>query len=134
MKPDIPTLHKPDILILQRHFLPKLLTTLLASPSITPGSMIRFVKYRLVPLLVGLVFLACSTIALAHGHSDTKSADESHCQLCLVAHTVAHVFWCPPVVLHVAQVEAALQINVSPVFASSQELTPAQGRAPPVAV
>ena len=110
------------------------MTTLLASPSITPSSMIRSVKYRVIPLLVGLAFLTCSTIALAHGHSDAKSGDESHCQLCIVAHTVAHVFWCPPVVLHVTQVEAALHINGSPVLASSQESTPTQGRAPPVAV
>ena len=96
--------------------------------------MIRFIKYRVIPLVVGLAFLACSTVALAHGHSDTKSDDESHCQLCVVAHTVTHVFWCPPVVLHVAPVEAALHISVSQVFASSQESTPAQGRAPPLSM
>jgi hypothetical protein len=86
-------------------------------------------KYRVLALLVGLAFLACSTTALSHGHSG--SIDESHCSFCLTAHAVAHVVFCPPVALHVALIQTALYVGTALVLPSSQRLTPAQGRAPP---
>jgi hypothetical protein len=89
-------------------------------------------KCRVVALLVGLAFLICSTAALSHIHSDSSSEDQSHCSFCLVAHIVAHVVWCPPVVPQIALVQTGLHVSVPPVFPSSQRLTPAQGRAPPV--
>src|ERR1700676_3038481 len=42
----------------------------------------RFARQFLV-FVAALVFLAVSTLALIHGHVDSKSADESHCAMCV---------------------------------------------------
>ena len=35
--------------------------------------------------------MAVSTVALAHGHTDAKSVDESHCAMCMAVHSATHV-------------------------------------------
>jgi hypothetical protein len=60
---------------------------------------------QLLVLLATLVFLAVSTLALTHGHVDSKSADESHCAMCMAVHSATHVVVTPIITLFFTAVE-----------------------------
>jgi hypothetical protein len=82
--------------------------------------------------LVIVALLVLSTAAVAHGHLDAASADESHCPLCIAVHSAKHAVTPPAVGLSFAQVETAVfapPAILSLVFAA---LLLRQGRAPPV--
>ena len=90
----------------------------------------RFGRQALV-LLATLCFLAVSTLALAHGHPDTSSADESHCAMCMAIHSTTHAVATPDITLSFTAVE-------TPFIASPKSLQLAfawptlnQDRAPP---
>jgi hypothetical protein len=117
MKIEVPTVNSTTAVTM---------TELGSSP---PGERLQ---YRILSILLGLAFLVCSTVALAHAHSDLKP-DESHCPICMVAHIVGHVVWCPPAIAQVTLVQSAREIVVPPVLVSSLRLTSTLGRAPPVA-
>ena len=64
----------------------------------------RFARQALV-FLATLSFLAVSTLALAHGHPDAKSADESHCAMCMAMHSTTHAVATPDITLIFTAVE-----------------------------
>jgi hypothetical protein len=64
----------------------------------------RFVRQFLV-FVAALVFLAVSTLALIHGHVDSKSADESHCAMCMAVHSATHAVATPIITLFFTVVE-----------------------------
>ena len=64
----------------------------------------RFARQFLV-FVAALVFLAVSTLALIHGHVDSKSADESHCAMCMAVHSATHVVATPIITLFFTAVD-----------------------------
>ena len=60
---------------------------------------------QVLVLLATLAFLTVSTLALAHGHTGARSADESHCAMCMAVHSATHVVGTPIVLLCIAAVE-----------------------------
>jgi hypothetical protein len=64
----------------------------------------RFPRQVLV-FVATLVFLAVSTLALTHGHGDSKSVDESHCAMCMAVHSATHVVATPIITLFFTVVE-----------------------------
>jgi hypothetical protein len=64
----------------------------------------RFARQVLV-FLVTLVFLVVSTLALTHGHVDSKSADGSHCAMCMAVHGATHMVATPSMTLFFTAVE-----------------------------
>ena len=64
----------------------------------------RFARQFLV-FVAALVFLAVSTLALIHGHVDSKSADESHCAMCMAVHSATHAVATPIITLVFTVVE-----------------------------
>jgi hypothetical protein len=90
----------------------------------------RFARPPLV-LIATLAFLAVSTLALAHGHTDAKSVDESHCAMCLAVHSATHAIATPNITLIFTAVEAPFLIPSRNSFVSFAWPTLNQDRAPP---
>ena len=87
--------------------------------------------HRLVVVLAVIVFIAVSTAALAHGHSDTKSINESHCATCIAVHSAALAILTAAVALTLAAVLASYAFAAPGHTLVSGSLRPVQGRAPP---
>lgn len=90
----------------------------------------RFARQALV-FLATLAFLAVSTLALAHGHTDAKSVDESHCAMCMAVHSATHVVATPIVTLFFTVVENAFLIPPKSFLVSFAWPSLNQDRAPP---
>ena len=69
----------------------------------------RFIRRALVGLAT-LAFLTFSTFALAHGHPDVKSLDETHCAMCMAVHSATHVVATPIVTLCFTAVQTAFLV------------------------
>ena len=90
----------------------------------------RFARRALV-VLATLCFLAVSTVALAHGHTDAKSVDESHCAMCMAVHSATHVVATPSITLIFTAVENPLLVLCKNSIVSFAWRSLNQGRAPP---
>jgi len=82
--------------------------------------------------VVTLAFLTVSTAALAHGHPDVNSVNESHCVMCMAAHGATHLVAAPAVALHFAAVQVAVLVSVENVRILFTQQFSVQGRAPPL--
>jgi hypothetical protein len=91
---------------------------------------IRFARRPLV-LVAILAFLVVSTVALAHGHTDAKSAEESHCAMCMAVHSATHAIATPNITLIFTALEAPFLISSRNSLASFAWPTLNQDRAPP---
>ena len=86
---------------------------------------------RTLVFLATLAFLTVSTAALAHGHLNEKSVNESHCAMCMAVHTATHAVASSIFMLCFAAIQMALLVpSGSSSFAIVQSLL-TQGRAPP---
>src|ERR1700688_1200877 len=90
----------------------------------------RFAR-RSFALLATLAFLVVSTVALAHGHTDAKSVDESHCAMCMAVHSATHVVATPSITLIFTAVENPLLVLCKNLIVSFAWRSLNQGRAPP---
>jgi hypothetical protein len=90
----------------------------------------RFARQFLV-FVAALVFLAVSTLALTHGHVDSKSADESHCAMCMAVHSATHVVATPIVSLLFTVVENPFRAPLKNLLIAFASPTLDQDRAPP---
>lgn len=90
----------------------------------------RFIRLLLTFVAI-LALVTVSTAAVAHGHLDANSADESHCPLCLALHSAKQAVVAPVVALSFTQVQAGILVpaNGSAVAFVQPRLT--QDRAPP---
>ena len=86
---------------------------------------------RLLVLLATLAFLAVSTLTLAHGHVDSKSADESHCAMCMAVHSATHAVATPIITLFFTVVEDPFLAPLKSFLIAFSRPTPDKGRAPP---
>lgn len=91
----------------------------------------RFGRQALV-LLATVCFLAVSTLALAHGHTDSKSADESHCAMCMAVHSSTHAVATPNVTLCFTAVESPFLTSPKSLLVTFSWPSLNQDRAPPV--
>lgn len=82
-------------------------------------------------LLAILAFLTVSTVALAHGHPDARSVDESHCAMCLAIHSATHVVVTPVLTLHFTAVQNRFLVPSTSFLLALNWLTLNQDRAPP---
>jgi hypothetical protein len=87
---------------------------------------------RTIAIMAIVAFLACSTAAVAHGHSDGRSADESHCALCIAAHTATHAIASATVTLTFTTIQNAVLADTSDFFPALFCSLLHQDRAPPV--
>jgi hypothetical protein len=55
---------------------------------------------RAFTVLAILAFLAVSTAALTHGHSDSKSVSDSRCAMCMAVHSATHAVATPIATLY----------------------------------
>lgn len=78
-----------------------------------------------------LAFLAVSTAVLAHGHAVGKSADESHCAMCMAVHSTTHAVASPVALLYFAPIQTAFLAPSDRLVLSFAQSLPIQGRAPP---
>jgi hypothetical protein len=62
---------------------------------------------RAFTVLAILAFLAVSTAALTHGHSDAKSVNDSHCALCMAVHSATHAVATPVATLYFPAAQVA---------------------------
>jgi hypothetical protein len=90
----------------------------------------RFARQFLV-FVASLVFLAVSTLALTHGHVDSKSADESHCAMCMAVHSATHVVATPIISLFFIVVENPFRAPLKSFLIAFASSTLNQDRAPP---
>jgi hypothetical protein len=61
---------------------------------------------RLLVLVAILALAAVSTAAVAHGHPDANSSDESHCPLCMALHCAKQAVVAPIVAICFTPVQA----------------------------
>jgi hypothetical protein len=86
---------------------------------------------RVSVVLAILALVAVSTAAVAHGHLDANSADESHCSLCMAVHAAKQVVITPVVALCFTAVQTDILIpSRSSAIVFVQPLL-TQDRAPP---
>jgi hypothetical protein len=78
-----------------------------------------------------LVFLAVSTLTLTHGHVDSKSADESHCAMCMAVHSTTHVVATPIITLFFTVVENPFRTPLKSFLIAFASPTLNKDRAPP---
>jgi hypothetical protein len=90
----------------------------------------RFTRQVLV-FLATLIFLVVSTLALTHGHVDSKSADESHCTMCMAVHSATHVVATPNVTLFFTAVENPFLAPLKSFVVAFAWPALNKGRAPP---
>jgi len=90
----------------------------------------RFAR-RSFALLATLAFLVVSTIALAHGHTDAKSVDESHCAMCMAVHSATHVVATPNITLIFTALEGPSLVPSKNFLVSFACISLNQDRAPP---
>lgn len=86
---------------------------------------------QVLVFLATLAFLTVSTLALAHVHTGARSADESHCAMCMAVHSSTHVVGAPTVELCITAVENPLCIPPKSFQVSFVWLSLNQYRAPP---
>lgn len=82
-------------------------------------------------LLATLCFLAVSTLALAHGHTDAKSVDESHCAMCMAVHSSTHAVATPNVILCFMAVETPFLASPKSLLGAFASFSLNHDRAPP---
>ena len=86
---------------------------------------------RVLVVLAILTLVAVSTAAVAHGHLDANSADESHCPLCMAVHSAKNVVITPVVTLCFTALQTAILVpSKSSAIVFVQPLL-TQDRAPP---
>jgi len=90
----------------------------------------RLVRQALV-LLATLAFLTISTVALTHSHSDAKSADESHCAICMAIHSSTHAIAAPIATLCFTAIQNPFLVPPRTLLVAFPCLTLNQDRAPP---
>ena len=90
----------------------------------------RLARSGLVFLAI-LCFLVVCSVALAHGHSDFKSVDESHCAMCLAVHCATHAVATPIVTLYFAAIEKPFLVPSKSSLVAFAWPTLNQDRAPP---
>ena len=81
--------------------------------------------------LATLAFLVVSTAALTHGHPNWKSADESHCTMCMAVHSSTHTVATPVVTLYFTAVQNRVLVSPKSVLLSYAPPALNQDRAPP---
>ena len=86
---------------------------------------------RVLIIVVTLALLTVSTAALAHGHLDTKSSDESHCAMCLAVHSATHLVGTAIVSLHFTIIQTAVVVRPELSTLAFVESLSNQDRAPP---
>ena len=91
----------------------------------------RTLAYRLIAVISAIAVIALASAALAHTHPRAKIADESHCGICLSAHSVKAGVTSPPVSLHFVPIVSGSAIQIVPITFVSIQSRPAQDRAPP---
>jgi hypothetical protein len=89
---------------------------------------------QVLVLLATLAFVMVSTLAMAHGHTGARSADESHCALCMAVHRATHVLGTPMIALSITAVEDPLWIPPKIFSVPFVWLALNQYRAPPLTV
>jgi len=90
----------------------------------------RFARRALV-LLATLAFLVVSTLALAHGHTDAGSGDESHCAMCMAVHSATHVVATPNITLIFTAIKGPSLVPSKNFLVSFARISLNQDRAPP---
>ncbi len=81
--------------------------------------------------LATLAFLMVSTVALTHGHPNWKSADESHCAMCVAVHSSTHAVATPVVTLCFTAVRSSVLVSPKGFLLSYAPPSLNQDRAPP---
>src|SRR5258706_2917082 len=81
--------------------------------------------------LATLAFLVVSTVALTHGHPNWKSADESHCAMCMAVHSSTHAVATPVVTLYFTAVDKRVLCFFQNIPLSLYPPPPNQKTAPP---
>ena len=93
----------------------------------SPNRLARQVAF----FLSTLAFLVVSTAALTHGHPNWKSADESHCAMCMAVHSSTHAVATPAVTLCFTAVQSSVLVPPKGFLLSYAPLALNQDRAPP---
>ena len=86
---------------------------------------------RLLTLLLVLAVPFLATVGLAHSHVGVKSPHESHCRICLAAHSGTNALSSSTVELHFTRVVTSLALPTGNDFSGSFQFRPNQDRAPP---
>jgi hypothetical protein len=86
---------------------------------------------RALVVLATLALLVVSTATLAHSHADVTSVEQSHCALCLVAHTATHAAVASIVTVQFTPVRTALSIHPKSLGPAYVQPSPNQDRGPP---
>ena len=86
---------------------------------------------RVLVILAALALLTVSTVAAAHGHLHTNSADESHCPLCVAVHRAKVAVATPAITLCFAAVQTAVLGTSRKLLVPVIQPCVAQDRAPP---
>ena len=93
----------------------------------SPNRLARQVAF----FLATLAFLVVSTVALTLGHPNRKSADESHCAMCMAVHSSTHAVATPVVTLYFTAVQSSVLVSPKSVLLSYAPPSLNQDRAPP---
>jgi hypothetical protein len=79
-----------------------------------------------------LAFLTVSTAALAHGHPDANSVNESRCVMCMAAHGATHLIASPVLALHFSPIQVGTLVFGEHIRFIHLLRLATQGRAPPL--
>ena len=90
----------------------------------------RFARQALV-FLATLIFLVVSTLAITHGHVDSKSTGESHCAMCMAVHSATHVVATPNITLFFTAVEKPFLVPLKSFLVAFAWTALNKDRAPP---
>lgn len=89
-----------------------------------------FIRRALVVVAI-LAFVAISTAAVAHGHLNANSVNESHCPLCMAVHNAKHAVAAPIATPCFTIVQTAILVPSDSSAISFVQPLLTQDRAPP---
>ena len=117
---------------LENTWAPSLATVDATSNISSIGSLMRRTPaYRLLAVIAAIAVLGLASAALAHSHRGAKPSDESHCGICMSAHSGTNGLASSSANLHFVPVVSQFALEIIPHAFVSTQPRPARDRAPP---
>jgi hypothetical protein len=91
----------------------------------------KTLPYRLLAVLAAIAVVALSSAALTHSHRGARAADESHCGICLSAHSGMNGIASSAPNLPFVPIVSRFKLQTIPESFVSIQSRPTQDRAPP---
>jgi len=86
---------------------------------------------RVLAVVAAMAVIALASATLAHSHRGARPVDESHCGICLSAHSGTNGITSAPASLHFVPLVSRYTLQISLETFVSIQSRPAQDRAPP---